>query len=81
MVETKVENVFKKKYVKLRNPLKSRLGKQLEKVIRNPKIGKPMMFARKGTREVYVPPFRLSYFYIEEENLIVFLDIYHKDIQ
>ena len=81
MVKTKFENVFKKKYIKLRNPLKSRLDKQLEKDIRNPKVGKPMMFGREGTREVYISPYRLSYFYDKEKNLIVFLDIYHKDEQ
>ena len=81
MVKTKFENVFKKKYIKLRNPLKSRLDKQLEKDIRNPKVGKPMMFGRKGTREVYISPYKLSYFYDKEKNLIVFLDIYHKDEQ
>ena len=81
MVKTKFENVFKKKYIKLRNPLKSRLDKQLEKDIRKPKVGKPMMFGREGTREVYISPYRLSYFYDKEKNLIVFLDIYHKDEQ
>jgi len=40
-----------------------------------------MKYIRKGTREVYIPPFRLSYLYIKEENKIVFLDLYHKDKQ
>src|SRR3989344_3447151 len=47
----------------------------------NPEIGKPMMHARKGTRELYVAPFRLSYAYFKEESKIVFLDFYHKDGQ
>ncbi len=36
---------------------------------------------RKGTRELYVKPFRLSYLYDEEKNLIIFLSFYHKDNQ
>ena len=52
-----------------------------EKIIDSPKIGKPMRFSRKGTREVYVAPFRLSYYYMEKEQKIVFLDLYHKDQQ
>jgi len=40
-----------------------------------------MQYSRKGTREVYVPPFRLSYAYIQEENKVILLDLYHKDEQ
>ena len=40
-----------------------------------------MRFARKGTREVYVGSFRLSYAYLKEEGKIIFLDLYHKDEQ
>nr|WP_309250833.1 hypothetical protein [Methanosphaera stadtmanae] len=47
----------------------------------NPVIGKPMRHNRKGTREVYVSPFRLSYVYEEQKDFIVFLDVYHKDKQ
>ena len=47
----------------------------------NPEVGKPMKYVRKGTREVYIGSFRLSYAYINEENKIIFLDLYHKDEQ
>ncbi len=40
-----------------------------------------MRYGRKGTREVYVKSFRLSYMFVKEEEKIVFLDIYHKDEQ
>lgn len=60
---------------------KERIDKQIEKVIINPEIGKPMRFERKGTREVYISPYRLAYAYIPEENRIIFLDLYHKDEQ
>ena len=40
-----------------------------------------MKNVRKGTRELYISPFRLSYEYIEKTNTIKFIDIYHKDNQ
>ena len=58
-----------------------KLVKQIRKIIENPEIEKPMMYSRKGTIEVYVPPFRLSYAYLKDEGKIVFLDLYHKDEQ
>jgi mRNA-degrading endonuclease RelE of RelBE toxin-antitoxin system len=63
------------------NGLKEKIQKQVMKIISSPETGKPMRYARKGTREVYVPPFRLSYAHIPQENKIIFLDIYHKDEQ
>ena len=63
------------------NSLKSLVKKQIRKLIANPQAGKPMMYTRKGTRELYVPPFRLSYLYIEEEGKVLLLDLYHKDDQ
>ena len=60
---------------------KEKVKKQITKIIANPEIGKPMRYARKGTREVYTGSFRLSYAYIPEENKLVFLDLYHKDEQ
>lgn len=72
---------FEKIFSKLDNVLKEKVKKQIIKIIENPEIGKPMRFTRKGTREVYVKPFRLSYAYIPEENKIIFLDLYHKDEQ
>lgn len=56
-----------------------RVEKIIIKIINNPEIGKPMRYARKGTREVYVSPFRLSY--TLKEDKITLLDLYHKDKQ
>lgn len=66
---------------KIDNSIKEKLKKQIAKIIENPEIGKPMRYTRKDTREVYVPPFRLSYAYIKHENKIIFLALYHKDKQ
>lgn len=68
------------KHIKERG-LKVRIWKQIEKATENPEIGKPMQNVRKGTREVYVSPFRLSYAYIKDEDRLIFLDLYHKDEQ
>ncbi|MBT4870372.1 MAG: type II toxin-antitoxin system RelE/ParE family toxin [Candidatus Diapherotrites archaeon] len=60
---------------------KLKIKKQIEKVIENPTLGKPMRYGRKGTRELYISPFRLAYIYIEKDNKIIFIEIYHKDEQ
>jgi plasmid stabilization system protein ParE len=54
---------------------------QIEKLKDTPEIGKPMRFDRKGTRELYIHPYRLSYVYLKEENKIILLDLYTKDEQ
>lgn len=73
---------FEKAYSKIGDKiLKEKIIKQLVKIKENPEIGKPMRYTRKGTREVYVSPFRLSYLFIKEEDKIVILDLYHKDKQ
>ncbi len=73
---------FLKKIKKIKNNLlKEKVKKQITKIIAFPEIGKPMMHSRKGTREVYISPFRLSYAYIEKEDKVIFLDLYHKDEQ
>ncbi|MDO8623027.1 MAG: type II toxin-antitoxin system RelE/ParE family toxin [archaeon] len=63
------------------NSIREQIKKQIIKITENPEIGKPMRYDRKGTREVYVQPFRLSYVYLHEEEKIIFLEIYHKKKQ
>lgn len=71
---------FQKIFSKIKNKdLKEKVINQFHKIRKNPEIGKPMKNARKGTREVYISPFRLSYAYLRNEDKIVFLDLYHKD--
>jgi len=52
--------------------IKEGIYKKIEKIIQNPEIGKPMRNVRKGTREVYVGHFRLSYAFYKNEDLIEF---------
>ncbi|MFA5613646.1 MAG: hypothetical protein WC993_04180 [Methanoculleus sp.] len=61
--------------------VKARVKKQIIKIVHDPLIGKPMRYSRKQTREVYISPFRLSYCYDERRDLLIFLDLYHKDEQ
>ncbi|MFA5078569.1 MAG: type II toxin-antitoxin system RelE family toxin [Methanolinea sp.] len=82
MVTVASSTTFEKTVRKLRdNRVKERLKVQIQKVVKDPDIGKLMRYSRKNTREVYVPPFRLSYYYDENKDLLVFLALYHKDEQ
>ena len=60
---------------------RERIIKLIKKIIENPEIGKSMRYARKGTRELYIKPFRLSYAYHKTEDKITLLDLYHKKRQ
>lgn len=53
-----------------------KIKKHIRKIIENPEIGKPMRFSRKGTREVYVGSFRLSYALLKDKQKLVFLEVY-----
>ncbi len=82
MVNVDFDGIFEKKYRKIKDiAFKLRVKKQIAKITESPEMGKPMRHGRKGTREVYIEPFRLSYAYLPEQNKILFLDLYHKDEQ
>ena len=82
MLEVEHKPNFLRKIHRIKdNSVKEQVKKQIKRIIENPGIGKPMRYARKGTREVYVGSFRLSYAYLKNENKIIFLDLYHKDEQ
>ena len=82
MVKLFFDDAFEKIFRKIKDQaLKERIIKQFSKIREDPEIGKPMKHRRKGTREVYVSSFRLSYAYEKEEDKVIFLDLYHKDEQ
>jgi mRNA-degrading endonuclease RelE of RelBE toxin-antitoxin system len=60
---------------------KEKIKKQVERILENPEIGKPMRYDRKDTRELYISPYRLAYAYSSKEDKIIFLELYHKDEQ
>ncbi len=82
MVEVIFEEKFKHLFSKIKDSLtKEKIIKQISKIKENPEIGKPMKYSRKGTRELYVPLFRLSYMYDYANQIVYILDFYHKDRQ
>jgi mRNA-degrading endonuclease RelE of RelBE toxin-antitoxin system len=82
MLEIERKPEFLNKIRKVKDNLtKDKIKKQIFKIVQNPEIGKPMMYGRKGTRELYIKPFRISYSYLKDENKIIFLDLYHKNKQ
>ena len=79
MVEVRFDKKFISVFSKVKDlSLKKRIANQIKKISENPEVGKPMKHDRKGTRELYVKPFRLSYSYLAKENLVYVLDLYHK---
>lgn len=82
MVNIIFDDDFKKVLSKIKDNLfKEKIFKQLQKIKENPEVGKPMMHNRKGTREVYIKPFRLSYKYHIDKDIVEILDLYHKKEQ
>lgn len=82
MVEVVFSENFEKRMRKLKDlSSKLQIQKQISKITDFPEIGKPMKYERKGTREIYVSSFRLSYAYNKEDDKLTFLDLYHKDEQ
>lgn len=89
-IKVKYDCNFEKIFRKIDNSYKIKVKKQIVKISQNPEIGKTMKSNRKGTREVYVSPFRLSYaFFLSDDEedqgkgiyKLIFLDLYHKDNQ
>lgn len=79
MVKVIFEKRFKEFFSRIKDKsLKEKIIKQIEKIKANPEIGKPMMYARKGTRELYVKPFRLSYEFFPSEDVVYILELFHK---
>ncbi len=80
MVNAIFDPEFRKEFQKIKNKdIKERIIKQVTKIKENPEIGKPMMYGRKGTRELYFGSFRLSY--MIEGDTVYILTLYHKDEQ
>ena len=82
MVTVAFDSHFKHSIRKIKDKnQKERVKKQIKKIVKQPEVGKPMRYTRKNTREVYVPPFRLSCIYLKKQDKIIFLELYHKDKQ
>ena len=82
MVKATFTGEFKYIFSRIKDSLlKEKIIKQVEKIKTNPKAEKPMKHDRKGTRELYISPFRLSYKYHVEKDIVEILDLYHKKKQ
>lgn len=82
MVRVKYDDNFLGVISKIKDSsVKRSINNKIAKIIKNPLIGKPMSFGRKGTRELYLGSYRLSYKYYVNEDLLEFLDLYHKKKQ
>ena len=82
MVKVRFSERFSKIFSKIKdNLIKVKVKKQIKKISKNPEFGKPMKNSRKGTRELYIKPFRLSYSYDKDKGVVYVLDLYHKKKQ
>lgn len=82
MVEIYFDKKFTIIFSKIKDELlRTKIKKQIKKVSESPNAGKPMKYNRKGTRELYIKPFRISYVYLNSKDKIIFLDLYHKKQQ
>jgi len=80
VVEVIFDLNFKKDFKKIKDKfIKEKIIKQVSKIKDNPEIGKPMRFDRKGTRELYISPWRLSYKF--DGDIVYILALYHKGLQ
>lgn len=66
---------FIKDTKRLDNLLTEKLKKQINKIIQNPEVGKPLKYKR-GEKSLYVKPFRLIY--SVENNELILLKFDHR---
>ncbi|MGK0208961.1 MAG: mRNA-degrading endonuclease RelE of RelBE toxin-antitoxin system [Patescibacteria group bacterium] len=82
MVRVTFHDSFKRSFSKIKDSVvKQKVIKQLEKIKDNPEVGKPMKYSRKGMRELYIKPYRLSYMFDLEKEMVFIIDLYHKKFQ
>ncbi len=76
MVEIVYTEHFKEDFKKADKSVKDKAIKQIDKIISDPEIGKPLRHDLKGERTVYIKPFRIIYSYFD--NSIYFLRFRHR---
>ena len=76
MVDIIYTEKFEKEVKKLDSSIKFKLIKQIEKIVQEPKIGKPLRYNLKGERTIYVKPYRIIYAF--DKNTITFLRVQHR---
>lgn len=76
MVEVIYTEKFEKEIRKSDSSIKEKVIKQIQKIIENPQVGKPLSYNLKGERTVYIWPFRIIYSFFD--NTIYFLRFEHR---
>ena len=76
MVDVIYTEKFEREFKKSDNSIKEKIITQINKIIENPKIGKPLRYDLKGERTIYVKPFRIIYAF--SNNTIYFLRFEHR---
>jgi len=59
--------------------LKEKIKKQINKIVERPEAGKPLRYALKGERTVYIKPYRLIYS-VSVETIILLRFEHRKDV-
>lgn len=75
MVRITSSNIFKKNVKRLNQFDRDKLEKQIKKIIKNQKVGKPLRYKR-GEKSLYIKPFRLVY--AIRDNEIILLKFGHR---
>lgn len=78
MVDVIYTEKFEKEVKKLDSSIKIKVIKQIEKIIQEPQIGKPLRYDLKGEKTVYVKPYRIIYSF--DKNTITFLRVQHRKV-
>jgi len=72
MVKVTFTEGFEKQFKKIKDNLtKERIKKQIEKIIENPEVGKPLRYNLKGERTLYIKPYRLIYTINQDEIILL----------
>ena len=71
---------FRKEFKKIKDkPMRLRIIKQIKKLSKSPKSGKPLKYGLKNHRTLRINPFRIIY-RIEKEKIIINCFDHRKDI-
>lgn len=70
MVKIIPSKTFKKDIKNIDKSKRERIKKQIEKIIENPNVGKPLKY-RRGERALYIKPFRLVYAFRGDELILL----------
>ena len=72
MVKVTFTEGFEKQFKKIKDNLtKEKIRKQIEKIIENPEVGKPLRYNLKGERTLYIKPYRLIYTINQDEIILL----------